>query len=129
MMVSVIYDRFCAIYVTYVLTGTGLSDGFPTGGIDGTESNKFIEKLPYDVMAIGNHELYLYPIAEDMHKNFAPKWKGRYLTSNVNITVTDKKGKKTTGPLGSALSISKNLQLRAPLFTIFPFRSLCQIQD
>jgi len=34
-------------------TGTGLSDGFPSGGVDAHESNKFILQLPYDIMAIG----------------------------------------------------------------------------
>lgn len=33
--------------------GTGLSDGYPEGGIDGHESNKFFAQLPYDVLAIG----------------------------------------------------------------------------
>ncbi|KAF9519339.1 hypothetical protein BS47DRAFT_1370749 [Hydnum rufescens UP504] len=71
--------------------GTGLSDGFPAGGVDGHESNKLIQELPYDVLAIGNHELYIYPVTLDMYESFAPYWNGRYLSSNVNITVTDKK--------------------------------------
>ena len=33
--------------------GTGLSDGFPPGQVDGHETNKFIMDLPYDVLAIG----------------------------------------------------------------------------
>ncbi|KAF4563059.1 hypothetical protein EYR36_003498 [Pleurotus pulmonarius] len=52
-------------------------------------------------MAIGNHELYIYANALDMHTNFAPQLKGRYLTSNVNITVADKQGNPVSIPLGN----------------------------
>ncbi|KAG9089399.1 hypothetical protein FRC07_012341 [Ceratobasidium sp. 392] len=91
--------------------GNGLSDGFPAGGIDGHESNKFLEKLPYDVMAIGNQELYLYPVANDMHTSFAPKLNGRYLTSNVNITVFDKNTNSSISvPLGSRFAKFKTQQ-------------------
>ncbi|KAH8096802.1 Metallo-dependent phosphatase-like protein [Cristinia sonorae] len=78
--------------------GTGLSDGFPPGGVD---AHEFLAKLPYDVMAIGNHELYIYANTLDMHQNFAPQLKGRYLSSNVNITVADKHGKPQSVPVGS----------------------------
>ncbi|KAI0828002.1 Metallo-dependent phosphatase-like protein [Trametes gibbosa] len=81
--------------------GTGLSDGFPPGGVDAHESNKFILDLPYDVMAIGNHELYIYANTLDMYKNFAPKRNGRYLSSNVNITVLNEHGKVVSVPVGN----------------------------
>ncbi|CCO30447.1 putative protein PB2B2,06c [Rhizoctonia solani AG-1 IB] len=71
-----------------------------SGQIDGQESNKFFFDVPYDVLAIGNHELYQYPIALDMHQNFAPRWNGRYLSSNVNITYTDKDGSLINVPIG-----------------------------
>ncbi|KAJ7097726.1 Metallo-dependent phosphatase-like protein [Mycena belliarum] len=67
--------------------GTGLSDGFPSGGVDAHASNEFFKQLPYDVLAIGNHELYIYNNTLDMHQNFAPRFNGRYLSSNANITV------------------------------------------
>ncbi|KAG8725534.1 hypothetical protein FRC09_011261 [Ceratobasidium sp. 395] len=93
--------------------GNGLSDGFPAGGIDGQESNKFLRQLPYDVMAIGNQELYLYPVANDMHTNFAPKLNGRYLTSNVNITVFDKKSNSSVSvPLGERFAKFETKQQR-----------------
>ncbi|KAF8705588.1 ser thr protein phosphatase, partial [Rhizoctonia solani] len=83
--------------------GNGLSDGFPVGGVNGQKasSNEFLSRLPYDVMAIGNHELYQYSVSYDMHTNFAPRLKGRYLSSNVNITVQDKSGNTVSKPLGS----------------------------
>ncbi|KAI9445631.1 Metallo-dependent phosphatase-like protein [Lactarius psammicola] len=81
--------------------GTGLSDGFPPGGIDSHDSNQFFSQLPYDVLAIGNHELYIYANALDMHQNFAPKFPGRYLSSNVNITVAGPNGSPVSVPVGS----------------------------
>lgn len=51
------------------------------------QSNQFIKQLPYDLLAIGNHELYIYNNTLDMYTDFAPHWNGRYLSSNVNITV------------------------------------------
>ncbi|KZP12981.1 Metallo-dependent phosphatase, partial [Athelia psychrophila] len=67
--------------------GTGVTDGYPAGGVDAHDANEFVLKLPYDIMAIGNHELYIYNNTLDMHTNFVPQIPGRYLTSNVNITV------------------------------------------
>ncbi|KAI5117465.1 hypothetical protein M0805_004068 [Coniferiporia weirii] len=81
--------------------GTGLSDGFPPGDLDAHDSDQFIKLLPYDVLSIGNHELSDgYPVALDMHTNFAPFWKGRYLSSNVNITVFDEKQNPISVPVG-----------------------------
>ncbi|CAE6443239.1 unnamed protein product [Rhizoctonia solani] len=81
--------------------GNGLSDGFPVGSVNGQKSNEFLSALPYDVMAIGNHELYQYSVSYDMHSNFAPRLNGRYLSSNVNITVQDERGNPVSKPLGS----------------------------
>ncbi|KAF7332695.1 hypothetical protein MKEN_00152700 [Mycena kentingensis (nom. inval.)] len=47
--------------------GTGLSDGFPEGGVDAQDTGEFFKQIPYDVLAIGNHELYKYANAFDMH--------------------------------------------------------------
>ncbi|KZW02477.1 hypothetical protein EXIGLDRAFT_829355 [Exidia glandulosa HHB12029] len=67
--------------------GNGLSDVVLPGGVDGHESNKFFAQLPYDVLTPGNHELYIYENARDMWDNFLPQFHGRYLSSNVNLTV------------------------------------------
>ncbi|RDX45298.1 hypothetical protein OH76DRAFT_1358128 [Lentinus brumalis] len=80
--------------------GAGVSDGFPPGGVDGHESSKFLFELPYDVMAIGNHELYLYDVTYDMHKTFVPQLNGRYLSSNANITLLDDSGQTVSVPVG-----------------------------
>ncbi|KAF7335281.1 hypothetical protein MSAN_02338800 [Mycena sanguinolenta] len=82
--------------------GTGLSDGFPPGGVDAQDSNEFFKQMPYDVLAIGNHELYIYANTFDMHMNFAQHFKGRYLSSNVNITVFDANNQSISVPVGSA---------------------------
>ncbi|KAG2046926.1 hypothetical protein BDR06DRAFT_964508 [Suillus hirtellus] len=81
--------------------GTGLSDGYPPGDVDAHESNKFVERLPYDLMTIGNHELYGYADTYDMYTNFVPHLAGRYLTSNVNITVFDSDSKPESVPVGN----------------------------
>ncbi|KAF9115340.1 hypothetical protein BGX27_008221 [Mortierella sp. AM989] len=60
--------------------GNGLSDATP---INGQVTNPIFQKINYDVLAIGNHELYVNSVAEDTYRNFAPKWGKRYLTSNV----------------------------------------------
>ncbi|CDS10063.1 hypothetical protein LRAMOSA02740 [Lichtheimia ramosa] len=60
--------------------GAGLSDvTFPHGLL----SQPMLMNIPYDVLAIGNHELYVNEVTEDVYKNFMPHWKGRYLASNV----------------------------------------------
>ncbi|KAG8876907.1 hypothetical protein FRB97_003826 [Tulasnella sp. 331] len=84
--------------------GNGLSDGFPKGGIDGHATNHIMTEVPYDVLSIGNHEMYKYPVAHDVYKNFAPKWKGGFLTSNVNITVVGSDGSLTSVPIGERYS-------------------------
>ncbi|KAG0695394.1 Metallo-dependent phosphatase-like protein [Suillus ampliporus] len=80
--------------------GTGISDGYPPGGVDAHDSNKFVERLPYDLMTIGNHELYVYADTYDMYTNFVPHLAGRYLTSNVNITIFNSDGEAESVPVG-----------------------------
>ncbi|KAK0218158.1 Metallo-dependent phosphatase-like protein [Armillaria fumosa] len=103
--------------------GTGLSDGFPPGGVDGHESTKFLAELPYDVMAIGNHELYVYANTLDMHQNLAPMLNGRYLSSNVNITLADQNNNTVDVPVGSRFAKFKTRKGRnvTALGVIFDF--------
>ncbi|KAK0238635.1 Metallo-dependent phosphatase-like protein [Armillaria nabsnona] len=103
--------------------GTGLSDGYPPGGVDGRESTKFLAELPYDVMAIGNHELYVYANTLDMHQNLAPKLNGRYLSSNVNITLADQNNNTVDVPVGSRFAKFKTRKGRkvTALGVIFDF--------
>ncbi|KAJ7682060.1 Metallo-dependent phosphatase-like protein [Mycena polygramma] len=96
--------RGCATAIRHVsqtAAGTGLSDGFPPGGVNAQDSNEFVKQMPYDVLAIGNHELYKYANTFDMHMNFGPHHKGRYLSSNVNITVFDANNESISVPVGS----------------------------
>lgn len=53
MMVSELQHMLTSNTCLMDITGTGISDGFPTGGVDAHESNKFFAQLPYDVLAIG----------------------------------------------------------------------------
>lgn len=50
------------------------------------QCDEWLSKLGYDVLAIGNHELYRYEVTRDVWRG-QKRWNGRYLTSNVNITV------------------------------------------
>ena len=75
--------------VDLLLVDSGdLHDG--TGFGDATTPNgkltlPIFKQLPYDLLSIGNHELYTTEIANDTYRNFAPNWGGRYVTSNVDI--------------------------------------------
>ncbi|KAJ7812494.1 hypothetical protein B0H14DRAFT_3752451 [Mycena olivaceomarginata] len=72
------------------------------------QSNEFFRNLPYDILAIGNHELYIRNNTLNMHGNFAPHFNGRYLSSNVNITIDG-----VSKPLGSRFAIFKMRKGRA----------------
>lgn len=67
------------------------------------------EPVPASVDAILSHLTVLslshelsdgYDVALDMHTDFAPFWKGRYLSSNVNITVFDENHNPVSVPVG-----------------------------
>ena len=44
--------------------------------------------------------MYIYANTYDMYTNFVPKLHGRYLSSNVNITVYDEHNKSVSVPVG-----------------------------
>ncbi|KAH8995902.1 Metallo-dependent phosphatase-like protein [Lactarius akahatsu] len=102
--------------------GTGLSDGFPPGGIDAHDVRVFPYTLPHRVQSLSliaysptssspNCPMTCSPsettncpstqTALDMHQNFAPKFPGRYLSSNVNITIPGPNGSPVSVPVGS----------------------------
>ncbi|KAE8212710.1 hypothetical protein CF327_g3687 [Tilletia walkeri] len=93
--------------------GNGLSDGFPNvpqgepnheQAVQGHVAGKLISLIDYDLLTIGNHELYNYSVAKDVHLNFAPRWNGRYLTSNTYIHLNQSTPNSTTTqrkPIGS----------------------------
>ncbi|CAK7230109.1 hypothetical protein SCUCBS95973_007459 [Sporothrix curviconia] len=63
--------------------GTGLSD---TTTPDGELSSRvFTELQAYDLLTIGNHELYLADVAYQTFNSFSTPWGDKYLTSNVQI--------------------------------------------
>ncbi|CAI9637546.1 unnamed protein product [Alternaria burnsii] len=62
--------------------GAGLSDATsPNGDI----SNVIFENVDYDLLTIGNHELYVTEIAYETFSNFSKVYGDKYLTSNVQI--------------------------------------------
>lgn len=62
--------------------GTGFGDATTPNG---KYTLPIFKQLPYDLLSIGNHELYTTEIANDTYRNFAPNWGGRYITSNVDF--------------------------------------------
>ncbi|KAI7870933.1 Ser/Thr protein phosphatase family protein [Spinellus fusiger] len=62
--------------------GNGLSDSTP---LDGLDTQPLMKTIPYDILSVGNHELYVNKVTLDIQKNFVPHWKGRYLAANVYI--------------------------------------------
>ncbi|EIE78950.1 hypothetical protein RO3G_03655 [Rhizopus delemar RA 99-880] len=60
--------------------GDGLSDVTdPRGEV----TQPLITNIPYDILTIGNHELYVDNITTDTVRHFVPHWNGRYLAANV----------------------------------------------
>ena len=62
--------------------GAGLSDATP---VNGQISNPIFENINYDLLTIGNHELYVTEIAYETFNQFSKQYGDRYLTSNVQI--------------------------------------------
>ncbi|KAI1877996.1 uncharacterized protein JN550_000178 [Neoarthrinium moseri] len=62
--------------------GAGLSDATTP---DGAVSNNVFEKVDYDLLTIGNHELYVAEVAYQTFSQFSKFWGDKYLTSNVQI--------------------------------------------
>ncbi|KAF9229933.1 hypothetical protein BU15DRAFT_69627, partial [Melanogaster broomeanus] len=58
--------------------------------------------LPDSDSSVPNsHELYVYADTYDMYTNFVPHLRGRYLSSNVNITVFNSDGVVESVPVGN----------------------------
>ena len=67
-----------------------------------------------------------------MYKNFAPRLNGRYLSSNVNITVTDSRGNNVSVPVGGASRSQIFFYVRketSDLGYLWCNRALRQVQD
>ncbi|KAI9744636.1 MAG: hypothetical protein M1818_002165 [Claussenomyces sp. TS43310] len=62
--------------------GAGLSDASTPNGI---YSNPIFENIDYDLLTIGNHELYISDISYETFRNFSAYYGDKYLTSNVQI--------------------------------------------
>jgi hypothetical protein len=62
--------------------GAGLSDAALPNGL---LSNPIFENIEYDILSIGNHELYVSDIAYETFANFSKYYGDRYVTSNVQI--------------------------------------------
>jgi 2',3'-cyclic-nucleotide 2'-phosphodiesterase (5'-nucleotidase family) len=52
---------------------------------NGLITNPIFENIEYDVLTIGNHELYVSEISYEHFNQFAKVYGDRYVTSNVKI--------------------------------------------
>jgi len=60
--------------------------------------------MPYDLVTTGNHELYRYPVAKYTREVLSEKFGERWVVSNVNITLEDKRlGEDSEVLLGNRL--------------------------
>lgn len=81
-----------------VVDGTGLSNASP---IDGEYLFPLLMNVPFDAMAIGNHECYNGDVINEMiSSNYIKSRNGTYLTSNVLYTTTME-------PLGDRYTVLK----------------------
>lgn len=67
--------------------GTGLADAPPAGQVASHTANEFHLMIRYDLLTPGNHNFYNYTLALDTYRYFAPATDGRFIASNVNITL------------------------------------------
>lgn len=74
------------------MDGTGLSTYPPT------YLTPILQRMPWDALNIGNHELYQNSTVEHIRDHFVDAWDGRYLTSNVLLESTHR-------PIGSRYRI------------------------
>jgi len=74
--------------------GSGLSDAtmYTEAQTHGAELFPIISKMPFDVLTIGNHELYEDSTVNFMvSSGFINSWDGRYLTSNTRFNATNER--------------------------------------
>nr|XP_019012947.1 vacuolar protein [Kwoniella pini CBS 10737]OCF51728.1 vacuolar protein [Kwoniella pini CBS 10737] len=64
-----------------------------------SKAEDIFSMLPYDIITTGNHELYIYEDALEEYRN-KDRWNGRYINSNVNITIRADDGSFQSVPLG-----------------------------
>ncbi|KAJ3125326.1 hypothetical protein HK100_010865 [Physocladia obscura] len=79
--------------------GTALSDDLNAQPVDGFLTEPVVEQVPYDILSIGNHEMYINGIIDYTAQNVSAFWGEKYLTGNTYIT-TNKTAAGVTGSIG-----------------------------
>jgi 2',3'-cyclic-nucleotide 2'-phosphodiesterase (5'-nucleotidase family) len=85
--------------------GSGLVSSSPEGA---ARADYIFSQVTYDIITIGNHELYSYANAKEIYDH-PERWNGRYLTSNVNITV-EEDGRAVSKPIAERYAKFKTKQ-------------------
>ncbi|KAK4231502.1 Metallo-dependent phosphatase-like protein [Podospora fimiseda] len=91
--------------------GTGLSDSTKPNGEVSNEI--FAKQTGYDLLTIGNHELYVSDVAYQTFRNFSRTWDDRYLTSNVEIMDPETKKWEYVGKPYKYFTTPKGLRVMA----------------
>lgn len=90
--------------------GTGLSDSTKQ---DGEVSMPIFNEIDYDILTIGNHELYVSEVAYQMFNTYAKKWGDRYITSNVKILNPNTKQFEYVGATHRYFTTEKGIRIMA----------------
>lgn len=111
--------------------GNGLVDAEPSVHPKGYTALSLFAQMPYDVVTTGNHELYRYPVAKYTREVLSEKFGERWVVSNVNITLEDKRlGEDTEVLLGNRLrkfetEMGRKVTAFGPLFDFKGMLSNC----
>ncbi|CEJ93230.1 hypothetical protein VHEMI08838 [[Torrubiella] hemipterigena] len=90
--------------------GAGLSDATK---IDGTSSMPVFTEIDYDLLTIGNHELYVSDVAYQMFNDYATKWGDKYVNSNVKIRNPKTNAFETPGVTHRYFTTPKGIRIMA----------------
>ncbi|KAF4510344.1 hypothetical protein G6O67_002237 [Ophiocordyceps sinensis] len=90
--------------------GTGLSDATK---VDGTKSMPIFDEIDYDLLSIGNHELYVSEVAYQMFNEYARKWGDKYVTSNVQVLNQTSGNYEYVGVTHRYFTTAKGLRIKA----------------
>ncbi|OOF90564.1 hypothetical protein ASPCADRAFT_519130 [Aspergillus carbonarius ITEM 5010] len=100
-----------------LVTGNGLSDVTERPG---NVSNKLFRNVDYDLLTIGNNDLYKIPIVQGIQTDVAKFYGDRYLTSNVDVNLGS--GPISLGQRYRYFTTKHGLRVLAFGFTVQDFR-------
>ncbi|KAJ0416206.1 Metallo-dependent phosphatase-like protein [Aspergillus carlsbadensis] len=101
-----------------LVTGNGLSDSTKPYGL---VSRGLFENLEFDLLTVGNNDLYQKDVSRDIHENFYRIYGDRFVTSNVEIQL-DNGGNVSLGSPYRHFTTKHGLRVMAFGFTLLNFK-------